>query len=83
MATIIDGKQVAQQIREELKRDVAQLQQKHGITPGLAAVLVGENPASKVYVNMKAKACEETGIYSQKIHLPADTPQGKADRAHS
>jgi methylenetetrahydrofolate dehydrogenase (NADP+) / methenyltetrahydrofolate cyclohydrolase len=77
MATIIDGKQVAQQIREELKREVAQLKQKYGVTPGLAAILVGENPASKVYVNMKAKACEETGIYSQKIHLPADTPQGK------
>jgi methylenetetrahydrofolate dehydrogenase (NADP+)/methenyltetrahydrofolate cyclohydrolase len=77
MAKIIDGKQVAQQIREELKREVAQLKQKYGVTPGLAAILVGENPASKVYVNMKAKACEETGIYSQKIHLPADTPQGK------
>lgn len=75
MATLIDGKAVAQQIRDGLKTEVARLQQEKGITPGLAAVLVGENPASKVYVNMKAKACEEAGIYSEKIHLPADTPQ--------
>jgi methylenetetrahydrofolate dehydrogenase (NADP+)/methenyltetrahydrofolate cyclohydrolase len=47
MATIIDGKQVAQQIREELKREVRQLKQKYGVTPGLAAILVGENPASR------------------------------------
>ncbi len=75
MATLIDGKQIAQQIRAGLKAEVARLQQERGITPGLAAVLVGENPASKVYVNMKAKACEEAGIYSEKIHLPADTTQ--------
>ncbi len=75
MATLIDGKQIAQQIRDGLKAEVARLQQERGITPGLAAVLVGENPASKVYVNMKAKACEEAGIYSEKIHLPADTTQ--------
>lgn len=75
MATLIDGKQVAQQIRDGLKAEVARLQKEKGITPGLAAVLVGENPASKVYVNMKAKACEEAGIYSEKIHLPAETPQ--------
>lgn len=77
MATIIDGKQIAQQIRDGLKGEVARLQKERKITPGLAAVLVGENPASKVYVNMKAKACDETGIYSQKIHLPTDTPQKK------
>lgn len=77
MATIIDGKQIAQQIRDELKEEVARLQKERKITPGLAAVLVGDNPASKVYVTMKAKACDETGIYSQKIHLPTDTPQEK------
>lgn len=75
MAMIIDGKAIAQQIRDGLKAEVVKLQREKGITPGLAAVLVGENPASKVYVNMKAKACEEVGIYSEKIHLPADTPQ--------
>ncbi len=77
MGTIIDGKRLAQQIREGLKAEVAKLKQQRGITPGLAAVLVGENPASKIYVNMKAKACDETGIYSQKIHLPEDTTQDK------
>ncbi len=77
MATIIDGKQIAQQIRDGLKGEVARLQKERKITPGLAAVLVGENPASKVYVNMKAKACEEAGIYSEKIRLPADTPQDR------
>jgi methylenetetrahydrofolate dehydrogenase (NADP+)/methenyltetrahydrofolate cyclohydrolase len=75
MEKIIDGKKIAQQIRERLKREVAQLQRERGITPGLAAVLVGDNPASKVYVNMKAKACDEAGIYSEKIQLPADTKQ--------
>jgi len=74
MGQIIDGKKVAQEIREELKQEIAKLK-KRGIKPGLAAVLVGENPASKVYVSMKAKACEETGIYSKKVHLPAETPQ--------
>jgi methylenetetrahydrofolate dehydrogenase (NADP+)/methenyltetrahydrofolate cyclohydrolase len=77
MATIIDGKQIAQQIRDGLKEEATRLQKERKITPGLAAVLVGENPASKVYVNMKAKACDEAGIYSQKIHLSADTPQEK------
>jgi methylenetetrahydrofolate dehydrogenase (NADP+)/methenyltetrahydrofolate cyclohydrolase len=75
MGKLIDGKQIAQQIRDELKREVAWLQRNRGITPGLAAVLVGENPASKVYVSMKAKACEEAGIFSEKIHLPAETRQ--------
>jgi len=75
MGTIIDGKRLAQQIREELKVEVTRLQKERGITPGLAAVLVGENPASKIYVNMKAKACDEAGIYSEKIQLPADTRQ--------
>ena len=75
MGTLIDGKKIAQQIRAELKTEVARLRQEHGITPGLAAVLVGDNPASKVYVNMKAKACDETGIFSEKIVLPKETAQ--------
>lgn len=75
MGTTIDGKVVAQRIREGLKAEVAQLQRERGITPGLAAVLVGDNPASQVYVNMKAKACAEAGIYSRKLELPATTPQ--------
>lgn len=75
MGTLIDGKKIAQGIREELKIEVDRLRQEHAIVPGLAAVLVGDNPASKVYVNMKAKACSETGIFSEKILLPKDTPQ--------
>jgi len=75
MAEIIDGKRIAQEIRENLKAEVKKLQEEHGITPGLAAVLVGEDPASKVYVNMKAKACGEAGIYSRKLELPADISQ--------
>jgi len=75
MGVIIDGKRIAQQIREELKTEVTQLKQQWGITPGLAAVLVGDNPASKVYVNMKAKACDEIGIFSEKIVLPQNTSQ--------
>jgi methylenetetrahydrofolate dehydrogenase (NADP+)/methenyltetrahydrofolate cyclohydrolase len=75
MAEIIDGKRIAQEIRENLKAEVKRLQEEHGVTPGLAAVLVGEDPASKVYVNMKAKACGEAGIYSRKLELPADISQ--------
>jgi len=75
IGTIIDGKRIAQQIRDELKVEVARLRRDRGITPGLAAVLVGDNPASKVYVNMKAKACDEVGIHSEKIQLPAETKQ--------
>lgn len=73
-AQIIDGKSIAQGIREELRGEVARLKEQ-GIVPGLAAVLVGENPASKIYVNMKAKACDEVGLYSEKHHLPEETTQ--------
>ncbi|MCH5284266.1 MAG: bifunctional methylenetetrahydrofolate dehydrogenase/methenyltetrahydrofolate cyclohydrolase FolD [Akkermansiaceae bacterium] len=72
--TIIDGKEVASRVREGLKQEIAALTQA-GHTPGLAVVLVGEDPASQVYVNSKVKACEELGIYSQKWALPAETSQ--------
>ena len=58
---IIDGKQVASQVLEEVERDIARLREQ-GITPGLAVVLVGEDPASQVYVNSKVKKCAELGI---------------------
>lgn len=74
MAQIIDGKRVAQEIREGLRGEIERLKE-HGVTPGLATVLVGEDPASKVYVNMKNKACGEIGIHSRKITLPEKTPQ--------
>lgn len=73
-AQIIDGKQVAADMRAELKAEVAELKKK-GIVPGLAVVLVGEDPASKSYVTAKERACEEMGIYSDDNRLPADTSQ--------
>lgn len=71
---LINGKDVAQTLREGLRLEVAALKNK-GITPGLAVVLVGEDPASQVYVASKVRACEELGIYSQKWVLPSDTTQ--------
>ena len=60
-AQIIDGKAISAKIKEEMKREVAELRGT-GIFPGLAVILVGENPASKLYVSMKMKACSEVGI---------------------
>ncbi len=74
MATIIDGKAIAAKIRQGISRDVTDLQAK-GITPGLAVVLVGEDPASKVYVSMKEKACADVGIFSDEHKLPAETSE--------
>jgi methylenetetrahydrofolate dehydrogenase (NADP+)/methenyltetrahydrofolate cyclohydrolase len=73
-AKIIDGKQIASKIKNELKNEVDQLKLK-GIFPGLAVVIVGNNPASRVYVNAKKKACEEIGIYSEEYALPEETTQ--------
>ena len=71
-AKIIDGKQVAARCREELKQQVAALRAR-GIIPGLAVILVGEDPASQVYVRNKHRACEDLGIHSEQYTLPADT----------
>lgn len=73
-AKIIDGKQVAADMREELKHKVAQLKTQ-GVTPGLAVILVGDDPASKSYVTAKEKACEETGMHSDDNRLSATTTQ--------
>lgn len=75
-AQIIDGKQIAADMRAELKDKVAQLKDK-GIVPGLAVVLVGDDPASRSYVTAKEKACDNIGIYSEDIRLPAQTPQAE------
>ncbi len=75
-AKIIDGKQVAADMRAELKAEVAELKKK-GVTPGLAVVLVGEDPASKSYVTAKEKACEDIGLYSDDNRLPEDTSQAE------
>lgn len=75
-ATIIDGNKVSSEIRAELAAQVAELKSQ-GITPGLAVVLVGENPASQVYVRMKEKGCAETGIESIKHELSEDTSEAE------
>src|SRR5689334_659466 len=69
-AQILDGKALAAELRAGIKRRVEALAQR-GIRPGVAVVLVGDNPASRVYVRNKTRACEETGIYSRQLDLPA------------
>jgi len=73
-AQIIDGKQVAADMRAELEEEVAKLKEK-GIVPGLGVILVGEDPASQSYVRAKERACEKIGIYSDDNRLPAETSQ--------
>ncbi|HQS58607.1 MAG: bifunctional methylenetetrahydrofolate dehydrogenase/methenyltetrahydrofolate cyclohydrolase [Gallionellales bacterium 35-53-114] len=73
-ARIIDGKAISQEVRAEWKLRADALKAR-GITPGLAVIIVGEDPASKVYVGNKIKACAELGIYSEHLELPADTTE--------
>ncbi len=68
---VLDGKALAKKIRTSIKKEVDNLK-KEGIIPGLAFILVGDNPASQVYVNMKTKACEEVGIYSINHRMPSE-----------
>ncbi len=72
---VIDGKLVAESVNEETAKEVAFLARSHNLQPGLAVVLVGEDPASKVYVNMKAKKSKDLGIFSDKRVLPEDATQ--------
>src|SRR3972149_4456219 len=74
-AQLIDGRAVAASLQERVKQEVEMLKTKHGVTPGLATVLVGENPASKTYVGMKQRMSQELGMYSIGSHLPADISQ--------
>ena len=74
-AQLIKGAEVATQIREELKQEIADLKAKHNVVPGLVTVLVGADPASQVYVGQKEKTSQELGIYSERYDLPADTSQ--------
>jgi methylenetetrahydrofolate dehydrogenase (NADP+) / methenyltetrahydrofolate cyclohydrolase len=74
-ATLIDGKSIAQQVRTELRGEIESWVAGGGRVPGLATVLVGEDPASAVYVGGKQKACAEVGIEGFAHHLPADTPE--------
>lgn len=71
---IIFGKEISSQIREELRQEITKLKEE-GIIPGLATILVGDDPASKIYVRNKAKACEEIGILSHQYNLPKDTKE--------
>ena len=64
MATLIDGKSLAQKFHEQIKEQVLALKAEHGIEPGLAVILVGDHPASQVYVRNKIAACEKAGIKS-------------------
>jgi methylenetetrahydrofolate dehydrogenase (NADP+)/methenyltetrahydrofolate cyclohydrolase len=72
-ATLIDGKAIAQEVRAQVTRGVAALAAERGVAPGLATVLVGEDPASAIYVANKRKACAEAGIADHHRHLPAET----------
>ena len=74
MAKIIDGKAVSARVRAEVAAETVELKKK-GITPGLAVIIVGDDPASRVYVNNKKKACAEVGFKSEEFALPADTDQ--------
>ena len=74
-AQIIDGKKLAAETRAEIAAGVAALKAETGVTPGLAVILVGDNPASVSYVTAKEKACREAGMYSREIRLPAETPE--------
>ncbi|MBX7147480.1 bifunctional methylenetetrahydrofolate dehydrogenase/methenyltetrahydrofolate cyclohydrolase FolD [bacterium] len=75
MAQIIDGKALSQQVRNDIKTRVSELKNTKNITPGLATILVGEDPASQVYINSKNKMCVEAGMASFHEHLPADTSE--------
>src|SRR5882757_6804753 len=74
MAKLIDGRAVAEKVYGDLRRDIAELKTR-GVTPGLAVILVGDNPASRAYVRSKDKMCRELGLHSVKFELPAETTQ--------
>jgi methylenetetrahydrofolate dehydrogenase (NADP+)/methenyltetrahydrofolate cyclohydrolase len=76
-AQIIDGNRISREIRDEVKDGVQQFRAKRGIVPGLATVLVGEDPASQVYVGMKNRDARELGLHSRQITLAADTAEAE------
>ena len=78
-ASIIDGRKCARDVRSEVAEEVRLLQANHNLTPGLAAILVGEDPASAVYVKNKNVACQEVGIFSEIFKMPVDTTQEKLE----
>ena len=74
-ARIISGTEIAQQIREELKEEIIHLKLQHGVVPGLATVIVGDDPASQTYVGSKLKSCQSLGIFSANFPLPTETSE--------
>src|SRR6202171_2286789 len=76
MANLIDGRAVAEKVYVDLRREIAELKSR-GLTPGLAVVLVGDNPASRAYVRSKDKMSRELGLHSVKLELPASTTQAE------
>ena len=77
-AAILDGKQLAANMRADIAKQVAELKAKKGITPGLGVILIGLDPASTSYVTAKEKACEEAGMHSEDVRVPATTTQEEA-----
>jgi len=75
MAKLINGKEISANIRTEIKAETEEFVKKTGIRPGLAVIIVGEDPASQVYVRNKKRACDEVGFYSESYELPEDTTQ--------
>src|SRR5439155_25517988 len=74
MAKLIDGRAIAEKVYVDLRREIAELKVK-GITPGLAVILVGENPASRAYVRSKDKVCRDVGLHSLKLERPEATTE--------
>lgn len=77
MAKIIDGKAISAEIRTEISEEVKAFEKEHGFKPGLSVIIVGENPASKVYVRNKKLACEQVGFYSEVIEMPEETTEAE------
>ena len=75
MAKLIDGRALARQIRQELKEDILTLRNQHNLVPGLTVILVGDDPASHVYVRNKERACSEVGIHSNVIRMNAEVTE--------
>ncbi|MBW2557256.1 MAG: bifunctional methylenetetrahydrofolate dehydrogenase/methenyltetrahydrofolate cyclohydrolase FolD [Deltaproteobacteria bacterium] len=77
MAVVIDGKKISQDVRDEIREKTLRLRKERGIVPGLAVVLVGDDPASQIYVRGKKNACREVGFLSKEFRLPSDTSEKK------
>ena len=75
MANLINGKEISLNIRNEIKAETEAFVEKTGVRPGLAVIIVGEDPASQVYVRNKKRACDEVGFYSESYELPENTTQ--------